>query len=92
MLETRSICPCPDLNGGAPQSDADNATSSFVTGMYQVNNSRTLTRRLIAHVCARPATITDLFDAAAFIDIHGDRTPALGHRGERRKVLLPTPA
>jgi hypothetical protein len=25
-------------------------------------------------VCARPATIIDLCDAAAFIDMHGDRT------------------
>jgi hypothetical protein len=29
---------------------------------------------LIAHVCARPAIIVDLCDAAAFIDMHGDRT------------------
>ena len=30
---------------------------------------------MIAHVCARPAIIVDLCDAAAFIDMHGDRTP-----------------
>jgi hypothetical protein len=29
---------------------------------------------LIARVCARPAIIVDLRDAAAFIDMHGDRT------------------
>jgi hypothetical protein len=29
---------------------------------------------LIAHVCARPAIIVDLRDAAAFIDMHGERT------------------
>jgi hypothetical protein len=29
---------------------------------------------LIAHVCARPAVIVDLCDAAAFIDMHGDHT------------------
>jgi hypothetical protein len=29
---------------------------------------------LIAHVCARPAIIVDLCDAAAFIDMHGDRS------------------
>jgi hypothetical protein len=29
---------------------------------------------LVAHVCARPAVIIDLYDAAAFIDMHGDRT------------------
>jgi len=29
---------------------------------------------LIAHVCARPAVIVDLCDAAAFIGMHGDRT------------------
>ena len=29
---------------------------------------------MIAHVCARPAIIVDLCDAAAFIDMHGDRT------------------
>jgi hypothetical protein len=30
--------------------------------------------QLIAHVCARPAIIVDLCDAAAFIDMHGVRT------------------
>ena len=30
--------------------------------------------QLIAHVCARPAIIVDLCDAAAFIVMHGDRT------------------
>ena len=29
---------------------------------------------MVAHVCARPAIIVDLCDAAAFIDMHGDRT------------------
>ena len=29
---------------------------------------------MIAHVCARPAVIVDLCDAAAFIDMHGART------------------
>jgi hypothetical protein len=29
---------------------------------------------LIAHVCARPAIIVDLCDAAAFIDMHGDHS------------------
>jgi hypothetical protein len=42
--------------------------------MYQVKNNRRLTRQLVAHVCARPAIIVDLRDAAAFIDMHGDRT------------------
>jgi hypothetical protein len=42
--------------------------------MYQVKNNRRLKRQLIAHVCARPAIIIDLYDAAAFIDMHGDRT------------------
>ena len=42
--------------------------------MYQVKNNRRLTRQLIAHVCARPAIIVDLYDAAAFSDVHGDRT------------------
>jgi hypothetical protein len=45
-----------------------------VTGMYQVKNNRRLARQLIAHVCARPAIIVDLCDAAAFIGMHGDRT------------------
>jgi hypothetical protein len=42
--------------------------------MYQVKNNRRLTRQLVAHVCARPTIIIDLYDAAAFIDMHGDRT------------------
>ena len=41
--------------------------------MYLVKNNRRLTRQLIAHVSARPAIIVDLYDAAAFIDMHGDR-------------------
>lgn len=45
-----------------------------MTGMYQVKNNRRLARQLIAHVCARPAVIVDLCDAAAFIGMHGDRT------------------
>ena len=43
-------------------------------GMYQVGNNRRLARELIAHVCARPAIIIALHDAAAFIDMHGHRT------------------
>jgi hypothetical protein len=42
--------------------------------MYQVRNNRRLARQLTAHVCARPAIIVDLCDAAAFIDMHGERT------------------
>ncbi len=42
--------------------------------MHQVKNNRRLARELIAHVCARPAIIIDLCDAAAFVDMHGDRT------------------
>ena len=42
--------------------------------MHQVKNNRRLARQLIAHVCARPAIIVDPCDAAAFIDMHGDRT------------------
>ncbi len=42
--------------------------------MHQVKNNRRLAKQLIAHVCARPAIIIDLYDAAAFIDMHGDRT------------------
>jgi hypothetical protein len=42
--------------------------------MYQVRNNRTLAKQLIAHVCARPSIIVDLCDAAAFIDMHGERT------------------
>ena len=41
--------------------------------MYQVRNNRRLARDLIVHVCARPAIIVDLRDAAAFIDMLGDR-------------------
>src|SRR5712671_4217612 len=37
-------------------------------------NNRRLARELMAHVCACPAIIVDLCDAAAFIDMHGDRT------------------
>jgi hypothetical protein len=42
--------------------------------MYQVRNNRRLARQLVAHVCTRPAIIVDLCDAAAFIDMHGERT------------------
>ena len=42
--------------------------------MYQVKNNRRLAKQLIAYVCVRPAIIVDLCDAAAFIDMHGDRT------------------
>jgi hypothetical protein len=42
--------------------------------MYQIRNNRRLARQLIAHVCARAAIIIDLRDAAAFIDMHGERT------------------
>jgi len=42
--------------------------------MYQVKNNRRLARQLLARVCARPAIIVDLCDAAAFIDMHGGRT------------------
>jgi hypothetical protein len=42
--------------------------------MYQVRNNRRLARQLTAHVCARPAIIVDLCDAAAFIEMHGGRT------------------
>jgi hypothetical protein len=59
---------------GALQSGADNASSSFVTGMYQVKNNRRLAKQLLAYVRARPAIIVDLCDAAAFIDMHGERT------------------
>jgi hypothetical protein len=72
--ETHSTSSHPVLKAGALQSDADNAHSSFVTGIYQVTNNRRLARQLIAHVCARPAIIVDLRDTAAFIDMHGDRT------------------
>jgi hypothetical protein len=42
--------------------------------MYEVTNNRRLAKQLVAHVCARPAIIVDLCDAAAFIDMHGGRT------------------
>jgi hypothetical protein len=42
--------------------------------MYQVKNNRRLARQLVAEVCARPASIVDLCDAAAFIGMHGERT------------------
>ena len=42
--------------------------------MYQVKNNRRLARQLVAQVCARPAIIVDLCDAAAFIDMHHVRT------------------
>lgn len=42
--------------------------------MYEVKNNRRLSRQLVALVCARPAIIVDLRDAAAFIDMHGERT------------------
>jgi hypothetical protein len=45
-----------------------------VTDLYQVKNNRRLARQLLAHVCALPAVIVDLRDAAAFIDMHGERT------------------
>jgi hypothetical protein len=45
-----------------------------MTGMYQVKNNRRLARQFLAHLCARPAIIVDLCDAAAFIDMHGVRT------------------
>ncbi|HVI79945.1 MAG TPA: hypothetical protein VM715_17625 [Candidatus Acidoferrum sp.] len=46
----------------------------YVRDMYQVKNNRRLGRQLVAHVCVRPAVIVDLCDAAAFIDMHGERT------------------
>ena len=42
--------------------------------MYQVKNNRRLARQLVARVCARPAVVVDLCDAAAFIGMHGERT------------------
>ncbi len=42
--------------------------------MYQVKKNRRLAKQLVAHVCAPPAIIADLCDAAAFIDMHGGRT------------------
>jgi hypothetical protein len=73
----RRIPPAPVLfcsEWWARYRGADKASSSFVTGIHQVKNNRLLTQQLIAHICARPAIITDLYDAAAFIDMHGDRT------------------
>jgi hypothetical protein len=72
MLEThfQLLLSCSER----PARGADNAGSSFMTGMYQVKNNRSLTRQLTAHVCARHAMIVDLCDAAAFIDMHGERT------------------
>ena len=74
MLETHPPVPVLFWQVGMRQRGADNASSSSVTGMYQVKNNLRLTRQLVAHVCARPAIIVDLCDAAAFIDMHGDRT------------------
>lgn len=45
---------------GELQRGANSASSSSVTGMYQVKNNLRLTRQLVAHVCARPAIIVDL--------------------------------
>jgi hypothetical protein len=42
--------------------------------MYRVKNNRPLEKRLLAHVCARPAMIVDLCDAMAFIDMPGDHS------------------
>jgi hypothetical protein len=42
--------------------------------MYEVKNNRGLAKQLAAHVCALPAMIVDLCDAAAFIEMHGSRT------------------
>jgi hypothetical protein len=42
--------------------------------MYQGRNNRRLARQLIAQVCARPAIIVDLCDAAEFIDMRGEHT------------------
>jgi hypothetical protein len=39
-----------------------------------VRNNRRLAKLLLARICARPAMIVDLYDAMAFIDMHGDRT------------------
>jgi hypothetical protein len=39
-----------------------------------VRNNRRLTKLLRAHVCARPAMIVDLYDAMAFIDMHGNHS------------------
>ena len=42
--------------------------------MYQVRDNRTPATHLVAHICARPAIIVDLCDAATFIGVHGDHT------------------
>jgi hypothetical protein len=42
--------------------------------MRQVENNRELARPLLAKVCGRAAVMVDLRDAAAFIEMHGDRT------------------
>jgi hypothetical protein len=42
--------------------------------MYQVRDNRRPATHLVAHICARPAIIVDLCDAAAFIGMHGDHT------------------
>jgi hypothetical protein len=42
--------------------------------MHHVKKSRRLAKQLVARVRARPATIVDLCDAAAFVDMHGGRT------------------
>jgi hypothetical protein len=79
MPERHSISTCPSLNGrrapGATPTAFIPALQDWVTGMYQVRNNRRLARQLTAYVCARPAVIVDLRDAAAFIDMHGVRTP-----------------
>ena len=59
--------------------------------MYQVTNNRRLARQLVAQVCARPAIIVDLCDAAAFIDMHGDRTRLWVTAGTRRQVRRSQP-
>jgi hypothetical protein len=46
---------------------------------------------LIAHLCARPAIIVDLCDAAAFIDMHGgliDQTTKTPENAPRRVGML----
>ena len=56
--------------------------------MYRVKNNRRLKRQLIAHVCARPAVIVDLYDAAAFIDMqHAEYD--LQHDGTLRFLDFP---
>jgi hypothetical protein len=74
MLETHSILLRSHLKG-RPTKDADSTRTTFSrTDMYQAKNNRRHARQLAAHVCARPAIIVDLCDAAAFIDMHGNRT------------------